>query len=136
MSPLSRPPRALGLALALLALSGCLDDPTDGRPVPGEMWATLVSPHGPEGSAVLEVVSGEILDVAAAEPFVRVYWAPGGTRRLVVLRRDAGEIGFRLLAEDVSDPPELRIVEVGAPDDRLREDLSGYSVAVVRGGGS
>ena len=84
----------------------------------------------------MEVTTGGILDVASAEPFVRVYWVPGAPTRVVVVRRDPGEIAFRLLAEDVNDPPELRVVEVGGPDDALRDDLAEYAVVVTRGGGS
>ncbi|MBW3535156.1 MAG: hypothetical protein KY453_08070 [Gemmatimonadetes bacterium] len=134
MSHLARAARAFGLALLLTGLSGCLDTPTDGGRRSGEMRASLVSPHGAEGSAVLEVVSGEILDVASPGPFVRVYWGISNVRRVVVIRRDPGEIAFRLLARDVNDPPELRVLEVGGPDDVLRPSLSGYSVTVTRGG--
>lgn len=134
MSFLALRARALGLALLLTALSACLDGPTGGGARSGEMRASLVSPHGFEGAAVLEVVSGEMLDVASPGPFVRVYWGPANVRRVVVIRRDPGEISFRLLARDVNDPPELRVLEVAGPDDALRPSLSGYSVTVTRGG--
>lgn len=133
----SSPLRRLALlAAAVFALGACSDEPTGGAPRPGEMRATLVSPNGPEGSAVLELTGGTIQDVAAAEAFVRVYWVSGTPARFVVLRLEPGEIAFRLLTADVNDPPELRVVEVGGPDDALRSDLSGYSVAVTLGGGS
>ena len=134
MRLLARRASAFGLAALLATVAACGDDPTAGDPVRGEMRATLVSPNGAEGSAVLEVVSGALLDVAAPEPGVRVYWSQGG--KVVVLRRAPGQIAFRLLAADVNQPPELRVVEVGAPDDALRDDLSGYTVAVTPGAGS
>ncbi len=127
---------ALGILLATLPL-GCGTDPTgDGPPVPGEMVAALGSPFGAEGSAVLEVASGTVTGVSSDDPDLLVYRIATQPVRIVVLRGTPGALAFRLSTDDVHHPPELRVVEVGGPDDAIRGSVSGYAVALVPGEGS
>jgi len=129
---------ALGMVMLLVTtLASCNDNPTSGDvQQPGEMTATLISPNGAEGSALLEVSSGTVLGVAPVESYVHVYRVAANPVRIVVLRLQPGDIAFRLTTGDVNRPPELRIVDVGGPDDQLRPSLSGYSVQVTGGAGS
>lgn len=128
--------RASILVLSLLPLvAGCLPDPVgSGIANPGDMTATLVSPNGNEGSAVLELTSGTILAITTPETYERVYGVPTAPGRIVIVRRDPGQITFRLVADDIDNPPEIRVVEVAGPDDVLRADLSRYSVKLTGGG--
>jgi len=129
---------ALGTVVLLVtALASCNDNPTSGDVrQPGVMTATLVSPNGAEGSALLEVGSGTVLDVTPVESYVRAYRVAANPVRIVVLRLEPGDIAFRLTTDDVNRPPELRVVDVGGPDDQLRPSLSGYSVSLTLGEGS
>jgi len=123
--------------LVLTTLASCNDDPTGGDiRQPGELTASLVSPNGVEGSALLEVASGTVLDVTAVEPYVHVFRVGVNPVRIVVLRLEPGEISLRLTIDDVNHPPELRVVDVGGPDDQLRASLAGYSVSLGGGAGS
>jgi hypothetical protein len=129
---------ALGtVMLVVTTLASCNDNPTSGDvQQPGVMAATLVSPNGAEGSALLEVGSGTVLDVTPMESYVRVYRVAANPVRVVVLRLEPGDIAFRLTTDDVNRPPELRVVDVGGPDNQLRPSLAGYSVSVTSGAGS
>lgn len=123
--------------LGLTTFASCNEDPTGGEMrQPGELTASLVSPNGDEGSALLEVASGTVLDVTAVEPYVHVFRVGSNPARIVVLRMEPGEIAFRLTTDDVNQPPELRVVDVGGPDDQLRSSLAGYSVSLGGGTGS
>lgn len=129
----------VGTILVLTALAACRNEPTGGGdipPQPGDATATVVSPNGDEGSAVLEVTGGTVLDVRTDEAYVRVYRVPTDPVRIVVARLRPGELTFRLTTDDVGHLPGIRVVEVGAPDDRLRPDITGYSVTVLAGDGS
>lgn len=129
--------RASALVLAGLtaALTACFDDPVvDTIRQPGEMTATLVSPNGDEGSAVLELRSGTVLELSSTESTMHVYGVQTTPGRIVVLRLLPGEITFRIVADDVNNPPAFGVLEVGGPDDALRPDLSGYSVRLGGGG--
>lgn len=128
------PRAALATALAV-ALSSCFDDPAGSNfGTLTEMTATVQSPNGDEGSAVLEVASGTVVAVASPGGLVQVFGIPASPPRIVVLRAEPGPISIRLVAEDPSRPPTLRVVQVGAPDNTLRADLSGYSVQLVESG--
>ena len=127
--------RALTMAVLVAALSGCFSDPVGGGPrQAGEMTATVVSPNGDEGSAILEVASGTIVAVGSTESYTQVYGVATAPARVVVVRLEPGEIALHLVAADVNHPPELRVVQVAGPDNALRTDLSGYSVRLSGGG--
>lgn len=129
-----RIPARACLALAVLVTAGtagCGEDPTGQAPIPGRMMATMVSPIGAEGAAVLEVTSGTVTSVSSDDPDLLVYRVQGQPVRIVALRGTAGVIVFRLATDDVTRPPELHLVEVGAPDDQLRTSLGGYAVTLV-----
>ncbi len=126
---------ALGVLLAVGA-AGCGEDPTGQAPIPGDLVATMVSPIGAEGSAVLEVGSGTVTRVTSDDPDLLVYRVATQPVRIVAFRGGPGAIVFRVHTDDVMRPPELRVVEVGAPDDALRTNLGGYSVTLVEESGS
>jgi hypothetical protein len=127
---------ALGVLLAAGA-AGCGEDPTGGQtPIPGEMIATLASPVGAEGSAVLEVSSGTVTGVTSDDPDLLVYLVATHPVRIVAVRGIPGAVVFQVGTDDVTRPPELRVADVGGPDDALRVSLGGYSVTLVEAGGS
>jgi hypothetical protein len=119
---------ALVLALALLE-AGCGDEGPP-APEPGTITVSVVSPAGAEGAALIEV----------AEPVTQVS-APGGqafartegaSTRVAVIRDVAGVLSMILEVPDIHRPPEMLLVQVAGPDDRLRADLTGYRLEVER----
>jgi len=119
-----RMPALLSCALLFGYGLGCSDGTGGGGPA--EMTFRLDSPHGDE-AAFLVRISGAL----SGEP-----WAPGARSEprevdagvvLAVVAREPGMLKLVLPVEDKEDPPELQILQVVGPDNRLRSDLSGYS---------
>lgn len=121
--------RLVAVLLAAAAfLAACNDGPAPG---PGAFTASLVSPHGAEGAAVLELVGPGIQGVSGDG--ARVWGRPGAgdTVTVVVIADEAGSLGFRVAVADTLRRPEARVVQVAGPDDALREALEGYRVELV-----
>lgn len=112
-------------AVAALQLAGCRDDPAG---PPGQVTATLVSPNGAEGAALLELSGDGVIDVKPAAGSL-LQTPSGGTRQIAVLLRDPGKIALTLSLADRTRPPEIRILQVSGPDDRPRA-LAGYRVQI------
>lgn len=131
-TPLNRIAKTL-IALALIAAVGivaCGDEPTPPEPVPGDLIVTVVSPNGVEGAAVLETADAGIIGVSAENAQV-FHWRAGGLSRVVLLLDQPGELRFRLSVQDLSRPPNLRIVEVADGENSLRASHAGYVVRAV-----
>lgn len=109
--------------------AGCTDGPAPG---PGTLAASLVSPHGAEGAAVLELVGPGIEGVSGGAG-ARVWGRPGGgdTVAVVVVADQPGALTFRVAVADTLLRPEVRVVEVAGPDDALRGVLAGYRVELT-----
>jgi len=133
-----RPRVGLALALVLtLGATGCGEGPTGGEArVPGTMVATLTSPTGVAASVLLEVTSGNVLSVTSGDADLLVRRVATEPVRIVAIRGTPGTIVFTLRTDDVTRPPEIRVVEVGDADDRLLPSVSGYAVSLVREGTS
>lgn len=76
-----------------------------------------------------------------AGSLTRDSWSPGGRTvstdeggktTIAVVRREPGPIELNSFASDPNDPPELTILQVVAPDNRLRPDVSAYSMELAR----
>ena len=135
-----RPRRTMPLStrwtvpVLLLALAGCDGGGTDAAQAGGEYIATLESPHGPEGAAVLELAGSGVETIRATS--LSLFRQPiGGGTRLVLVREPAGRLEFRVRMAPGSPLPAVRVVEVVDGDDRQRASLAGYEVAFtpVRG---
>lgn len=128
--------RILGLpVLLVLSLGSCFDDPVGSSlGQSGAMLATVMSPNGAEGSAILELSRGTIDAIAGSDAGVEAFGVATSPARLVLLRRVPGDLSVRIVAHDVNDPPTLQVVEVAGPDNQLRPDLSGYSVVLTPAG--
>jgi hypothetical protein len=122
--------RSLLAALAVTALGACTDEGP--RAGPGTMTATLMSPNGAEGAALVVLVGGDIGAIAAAGD-TEVYSHSGSTTTQVVLiNRDGGDLSFQVLVADTTQPPSFFIQQVAGPDDRLRVALAEYGLEFVR----
>jgi len=126
MTATRRRPSALLLLLALL-VAACEGGPTPG---PGTLTASVVSPNGAEGAAVLSLHGPGIQGVSGGEG--RVWGEPHGDSVTVVVVADqAGLLSFRVAVSDTLQRPEARLVEVAGPDDALRDGLEGYRVELI-----
>jgi hypothetical protein len=95
------------------------------------MTATLRSPNGAEGAAVVELSGPGIGAVTGVDGTVFAE-AVGGVTRVVVLRATPGEVAFRVTMAEGAEQPGATVVEVAGGDDALRPSLSGYRVEFRR----
>ena len=116
--------------LAIVALAACNDEgPVSG---PGALTATLLSPNGPEGAALVVLVGegvGEVTPLGSTEVFTR---AEGSTTQIVLINQTGGELSFRVAVSDTLLAPQAVIQEVAGPDDELRPVLVGYAMEFRR----
>lgn len=120
-----RPTRTLLVAVALVALAACGDSaPTS---APGVLTATLESPNGSEGAALLHLVGGSISSV---EPLTGDLHTSvlGDTTKVLVLLDAPGEIAFLLNVADTTLPPVTTILQVADGQNELRVSLAEYRV--------
>ena len=115
---------------ALVALSACSDEgPVSG---PGTLTATLLSPNGSEGAALVVLVGegvGGVTPVGSTEVFAQV---EGAATNIVLINQAGGELSFRVALADTLMPPEAVVQEVAGPDDELRSALLDYALVFSR----
>lgn len=93
---------------------------------------TLISPHGPEGAAVLEMTGGVDFGVVASELGQTFYEHDGETTRAVIVLQEPGTIRFTVHTEDIGKLPDVTVIQVADGNNQLRTDLSGYDVEFER----
>lgn len=120
---------ALWVGMAVL-MAACGD--AGPRSGPGTLTATILSPNGDEGAAVVLVFGPGITGVESLDG--RAFSQQrGDTLTVVVVREgDAGTLRFALSVADTTRSFAGTIVEVSGPDDMLRMPLSGYRVEIRR----
>jgi len=124
--------------VAALGIAACGDETTlPPEAVSGELLVSVVSPNGLEGAAVLETADEGVVEITGDGGQV-FHWRQDGIIRIVVLLDAPGEISFVLEVENLNRPPQLQLVEVADPDNRLRAGLFLYRVIAepMIGGGS
>jgi hypothetical protein len=115
----------LCLALVTLGVAAC-DGSTDPGG-PGTLTASIISPNGSEGAAILEVAGP--VDTVTATSDSRVFSSVTPTgRRVIVVRGNPGNLSVKIRVPDVSRPPQVSIIEIADGDDRIRASLNGYRV--------
>jgi len=99
---------------------------------PGTLTASVLSPNGAEGSAVVELFGPGMGEVGALEG--RVFSEQrGDTIRVVLIRDDdGGDLRFTVAVADTTQPFTGTVLEVAGPDDALRAAVSAYSLEVRR----
>lgn len=114
------------LLLALVVVAACTDEgPRSG---PGTLTATLVSPNGAEGAAVVVLVGDAGAVTGLGDTEAHAFAGADGTR-VVLINQAGGELAFRVAVADTTQPPSPIVQEVAAPDDSRRASVTGYSVA-------
>lgn len=99
---------------------------------PGTLTATLLSPNGAEGAAVVEVFGPGIGEVGELDGSV-FSERRGDTLRVVLVREgDPGDLRFTLMVADTTRSFGGTVLEVAGPDDSLRAGISSYSLEIRR----
>jgi hypothetical protein len=120
------PVLAFGTVVSTLLFFACESTPV--APTgPGELEAALISPHGDEGSVVLELTGAGIGQVTAIQG--QAYTLPTGSGiRVVVILNNPGEIKLSIAVDDVASVPAASVIEVADGANVLRPSTTGYSV--------
>ena len=121
---------AFGAVVSTLLFFACESTPVDPTG-PGELEAALISPHGDEGSVVLELTGAGIGQVTAIGG--QAYTLPTGSGiRVVVILNDPGEIKLNIAVDDVASVLAASVIEVADGANVLRPATTGYSVEFSR----
>jgi hypothetical protein len=122
--------RAWALVLVFISLVVASCDTLE-PDAPGERLLAVVSPHGPEGAAVLRLSGGDVETITAVNGRLFVD-RQGDELTAVVVLSAPGEVLLRLLVGSVRTLPAVTLLDVAAPDNSLRGDLASYSVEFRR----
>jgi hypothetical protein len=118
------------LLAAALVLVACTDaGPAIGR---AALTATLDSPNGDEGAAVIELFGEGVLGVRGTGATEVYSDRVGETTRVVLIHPTGGTLSFEVELLNRRRRPVAVVREVAGPDDELRSDLSGYHVGFTR----
>jgi hypothetical protein len=121
----SRAAHGAPVAALLLVLGACGDEGPESAP--GTLTASVVSPTGPEGAALVTLV-GQGMGAIGPSDEGRVFsQAHGDTVNVVVVNVAGGALRFTIQVADTTNPPAGTLVEVSGPDDRIR-GLTGYKL--------
>jgi len=122
-------PRLLA-ALLLAALGACGDQgPVSGA---GAFTVTLVSPNGPEGAAVVELLGDGLGEITAYGDTEVYSYASEGRTRVVLIDPSGGTLAFRVAVADTTQRPTSVVREVAGLDDELRPTTAGYVLELSR----
>jgi len=94
--------------------------------------ATLVSPNGDEGSAILELTGGSDLGTVSPLGGEVLYEHGPAATRIVVIMDEPGAVRFQVRTEDVGTLPAVSVIQVADGMNRLRGSLAGYQVRFTR----
>ena len=119
------------LCIVLLAtLAACADQAPESGP--GTLTATLKSPNGTEGAALVVLIGEGIGSVSAVgRTEVYSYAGPDATQ-VVLIDQAGGQLAFQVAVADTTLPPLVVIRQVAGPDDELRSILTGYDLELRR----
>ena len=122
--------RLLAAALTVASLMACGDQgPVSG---PGTLSATLISPNGDEGAAVV-VLLGDSVGAITPAGATEVYSQEGDSQtRIVLIDQAGGALTFRVAVPDTTVHPAWVIDQVAGPDDQLRTLVDGYALEFRR----
>jgi hypothetical protein len=123
-------PKTLSATVLAVVLTGACGDggPESG---PGTLTATVHSPNGAEGSAVVTFFGEGIGNITPLTG--RVFdQRRGDTLRVVLVNDEAGELSFAVAVADTTRPPSGLVLEVADAADRLRSATAGYSLEFRR----
>jgi hypothetical protein len=115
--------------LSLSLLVACTDQSPPG---PGILTATLKSPNGAEGAALVVLMGsgiGEATPLGNNELYTN---SSLDELRIVLINQAGGELKFRVEVADTTIKPTATVEEVAGPDNELRLALGGYQLEFRR----
>ena len=117
---------ALAAGLVLVA---CTDHT---RPSgPGSLTATLLSPNGAEGAAVVLLVGEGVSEIRPVGDTEVHAVTSGDETRIVLINQVGGALAFEIGVADRREPLVGVVTEVAGPDDALRPSLAGYALEIA-----
>ena len=122
-------PHRFAAFLALSLLVACTDHSPPG---PGILTATLKSPNGAEGAAVVVLMGpgiGEVTPVGSNQLYSN---ASLDEVRIVLINQNDGTLAFRVEVADTTIEPAAIVEEVANPDNLIRSTLDGYQLEFRR----
>ena len=118
--------------VAFLGLSLLLACADQSPPGPGILMATLKSPNGAEGAALVVLMGsgiGEATPLGNNELYTN---SNLDELRIVLINQAGGELEFRVEVADTTIKPTVTVEEVAGPDNELRSALGGYQLEFRR----
>ena len=118
--------------VAFLGLSLLLACTDQSPPGPGILMATLKSPNGAEGAALVVLMGsgiGEATPLGNNELYTN---SNLDELRIVLINQAGGELEFRVEVADTTIKPTATVEEVAGPDNELRSALGGYQLEFRR----
>ncbi len=122
-------PHRFATFLALSLLVACTDQSPPG---PGILTATLKSPNGAEGAAVVVLMGpgiGEVTPVGSNQLYSN---SSLDEVRIVLINQNDGTLAFRVEVADTTIEPAAIVEEVANPDNLIRSTLDGYQLEFRR----
>ena len=122
-------PHRFAAFLALLLLVACTDQSPPG---PGILTATLKSPNGAEGAALVVLMGpgiGEVTPVGSNQLYSN---SSLDEVRIVLINQNNGTLAFRVEVADTTIEPAAIVEEVANPDNLIRSTLDGYQLEFRR----
>ncbi len=134
MTKTARTLTSVTAALLLAATAtGCDFLGLSGPSGPGELHANILSPDGAvDGAAVLELTGPTGFGSLTTDRGDVFFERDGNTTRVVVVLDDPGLITFTMRVEDVSELPEVTVVQVADGNNELRSSVAGYDYEWVQ----
>ena len=122
-------PHRFAAFLALSLLVACADQSPPG---PGILTATLKSPNGAEGAALV-VLMGSGIGEATPLGNTELYTNSNlDELRIVLINQNDGTLAFRVEVADTTIKPAAIVEEVANPDNQIRSTLDGYQLEFRR----
>ncbi|HIA98809.1 MAG TPA: hypothetical protein EYO30_02285 [Gemmatimonadetes bacterium] len=118
--------------VAFLGLSLLLACADQSPPGPGILTATLKSPNGAEGAALVVLMGsgiGEATPLGNNELYTN---SNLDELRIVLINQAGGELEFQVEVADTTIKPTATVEEVAGPDNELRSALGGYQLEFRR----
>ncbi|SUZ52403.1 uncharacterized protein METZ01_LOCUS5257 [marine metagenome] len=122
-------PHRFATFLALSLLVACTDQSPPG---PGILTATLKSPNGAEGAALVVLMGpgiGEVTPVGSNQLYSN---SSLDEVRIVLINQNDGTLAFRVEVADTTIEPAAIVEEVANPDNLIRSTLDGYQLEFRR----
>ncbi len=125
----SMKPYRFAAFLALSLLVACADQSPPG---PGILTATLKSPHGAEGAALVVLMGSGIGEVTPVGRNQLYSSSNLDEVRIVLVNQHDGTLAFRVEVADTTIEPAAIVEEVADPGNRLRPTVDGYALEFRR----